>query len=324
MERNRKIIGTLSAQETFIKKIELCGAVVTARSAETAKIRLQNETGSGEVSLCALFDGLVLARNNMRLTRCPCSGAEDGSPCIEISHCLAGCYQCSIDGQDVSVSCGDLCLNSFSVVTHDARCPTGRYSGLSLIIDAESLRRTLGELLCDIGVDLRAIESLACGEPCFVFRESPGAEATLASLYAAYEARSAPKMRIKALELLLFLSETGAVRENAESGELSLMRELRDYIVSDIRRHHTIAELSRLFGLSPTALKESFRRAYGSPPYAYLRARRLELARALLDCGASVAEAADSAGWQNPNKFSEAFRSAYGMAPSQYKKRPNR
>lgn len=322
MERNKTTTGDPSARDAFIRSVELYGAVVTARSAETAKICLQNETGSGEVSLYGLFDGIALARNDMHLRSFPFSD-PDGCGLIEISHCIAGCYQCSIDGQRVSVSRGDLCLNSFSVTPEDSHCPTSRYSGLSLYIDPESLRRTLGELLCDIGVDLQVIDNLARGEPCFIFRASPDAEAILASLYAACEARSAPRMRLRTLELLLFLSETGAERENAESAELSLMRELRDYIVSDIRRHHTIAELSRLFGLSATVLKESFRRAYGSPPYAYLRARRLELARALLDCGASVAEAADSAGWQNPNKFSEAFRTAYGMTPSQYKKRPN-
>lgn len=322
MERNKTTTGDPSARDAFIRSVELYGAVVTARSAETAKIRLQNETGSGEISLYGLFDGIALARNDMHLTRFHCSGA-DGCGLIEINHCLAGCFQCSIDGQRVSVSRGDLCLNAFSVTPQDSQFPTCRYSGLSLFIDAENLRRAFGDLFCDIGVDLRAIEKLASGEPCFVSRASPGAEAILASLYAAYEARSAPRMRIKALELLLFLSEICSARENAESGELSLMRELRDYIVSDIRRHRTIAELSRLFGLSPTVLKESFRRAYGSPPYAYLRAHRLELARSLLDGGASVAEAADSAGWQNPNKFSEAFRSAYGMTPSQYRKRPN-
>jgi transcriptional regulator GlxA family with amidase domain len=77
---------------------------------------------------------------------------------------------------------------------------------------------------------------------------------------------------------------------------------------------------SRMF-LSTGHFSERFAREAGMPPGAYIRRLRLERARSLLREGEmSVTQAAREAGWGDAAHFSRAFRSAYGMAPSEYKR----
>ena len=55
--------------------------------------------------------------------------------------------------------------------------------------------------------------------------------------------------------------------------------------------------------------------------HAYQKEYRLQLAQKLLletDC--TVAEIAHRVGYENPNKFSSAFREAAGMTPTEYRK----
>ena len=54
--------------------------------------------------------------------------------------------------------------------------------------------------------------------------------------------------------------------------------------------------------------------------YAYLREYRLQTAQKLLtETDASIAEIAHRVGYENPNKFSSAFRQVFGMTPTEYR-----
>lgn len=77
---------------------------------------------------------------------------------------------------------------------------------------------------------------------------------------------------------------------------------------------------SRMF-LSPSHFSERFAREVGMPPGAYIRRLRLERARVLLREGnLSVTQAALESGFGDAAHFSRAFRAAYGVAPSRYKR----
>lgn len=99
------------------------------------------------------------------------------------------------------------------------------------------------------------------------------------------------------------------------------IRQIHDFVVEHIMEHYTIEELAERFEISPTAMKNCFKGIYGVPIYAYFRTYRLQIAERLLREGQlSVAEIAAKIGYTNPNKFTSAFRSEYGMPPTAYKK----
>jgi len=59
--------------------------------------------------------------------------------------------------------------------------------------------------------------------------------------------------------------------------------------------------------------------AFGTAPAAYIRARRLERARALLaDDPPSVAAVAEAVGFRSASAFTNAFHRATGQVPTDY------
>ncbi len=72
-------------------------------------------------------------------------------------------------------------------------------------------------------------------------------------------------------------------------------------------------------GMGLTKFKRLFRQATGTSFAAYIGERRMREARALLERGKSVAEAARSSGYRSPTSFSAAFERAVGTTPGRYR-----
>lgn len=81
----------------------------------------------------------------------------------------------------------------------------------------------------------------------------------------------------------------------------------------------SLSALARRLGISAMHLNRVFRRFAGRPPAAWLRDRRLDLAAARLDGGATIASIASDLGWSDPYAFSRAFRRRHGQAPTHWR-----
>lgn len=80
-----------------------------------------------------------------------------------------------------------------------------------------------------------------------------------------------------------------------------------------------LSALARHAGLSETTLKRGFHQVFGTTVFGYLRARRMEHARTLLQSGeATVLEAAELVGYSNPSNFASAFRREFGVNPKTF------
>lgn len=100
-----------------------------------------------------------------------------------------------------------------------------------------------------------------------------------------------------------------------------MIKAVASYITEDLTAHHTIEQLSQKFEISTTALKKCFRGVYGTSVYSYLRTYRLQVAKKLLlETESSVTEIASKIGYENPNKFTSAFKETYGSSPTEFRK----
>ena len=77
------------------------------------------------------------------------------------------------------------------------------------------------------------------------------------------EQRKAGYIKIKVLELLLFLSDLGNMEEMQEpeyynQNQVKLTKEIAAFITEDLTMHYTIEQLSERFGISMTTLKKGF------------------------------------------------------------------
>ncbi|GGY18438.1 helix-turn-helix transcriptional regulator [Paludibacterium paludis] len=102
---------------------------------------------------------------------------------------------------------------------------------------------------------------------------------------------------------------------------LMRMSRARDILESRLETPPGLDELARLAGTSVSALRKDFKAAFGLPVAAYVRKRRLELARGQLEQGQSVTQVAYQAGYDSPANFATAFKREFGLPPSELRRR---
>jgi AraC-like DNA-binding protein len=108
----------------------------------------------------------------------------------------------------------------------------------------------------------------------------------------------------------------------ATSEENVTGRALR-YIESNLFSKTPLTAIARQAFASPSTLLRRFRRDTGKNPYAYIKARRLEEARRLIEGGRHpVGDVGALVGYENFGSFSTAFRKHFGKPPSAFQPGP--
>ena len=73
--------------------------------------------------------------------------------------------------------------------------------------------------------------------------------------------------------------------------------------------------------MNATTLKTVFKSVYGNSLAAHMKEHRMEKAvRLLLETGLPIAEVARRVGYDSQSKFTAAFKSSYGVLPTEYRK----
>lgn len=99
------------------------------------------------------------------------------------------------------------------------------------------------------------------------------------------------------------------------------MAALADHLQRNLTRRISVAELAEVVGLSESWFAHAFRKANGDTPQRWQLGRRVEAARDLIAQGdLSLAEVAQASGFADQAHLTRAFRSAFGVPPSQWRK----
>ena len=102
---------------------------------------------------------------------------------------------------------------------------------------------------------------------------------------------------------------------------LERTRQTHDYLVAHQDSRITLAELAAMFHLSQSSLKLCFKALYGVPVAGYLRTVRMDTAARLLqESDLPVAEIAHRVGYEDPSRFSAAFRRHTGRRPTELRR----
>ncbi|MBS7029374.1 MAG: helix-turn-helix transcriptional regulator [Faecalibacterium prausnitzii] len=255
----------------------------TASTAMPRTVVFSNGTGSGSMTICPLFSGAELYYNDMHLV------SFDETPAlarnvIEINHCRVGRYECSFgENSCCYLAAGDFAVCAAARKKSSSCFPLRHYHGITILLDLDAISPEMRKQMEWYGVDLDVIRRHICTENrCCILRSEP----TIAHIFSElYTAHSVPDTTQR------------------------------------LTVHQTIEQLAQDVGLSATALKTCFKGVYGSSVYAYQKEYRLQLAQKLLtETDSTIAEIAHQIGYENPNKFSSAFRQSFGMTPTQYRK----
>lgn len=115
--------------------------------------------------------------------------------------------------------------------------------------------------------------------------------------------------------LLSYLAQTEKLTKPQLSEQI---KEYIDLHFVDVFRH---SDLSGCFNYSGSYLSKVFKEKYNLTPKQYAQQLILKETVLLLRKGVSVAEIADRLGFSSPENLSRFFRSCYGYAPTEYRKR---
>ena len=113
----------------------------------------------------------------------------------------------------------------------------------------------------------------------------------------------------------LLLARCGNLPVRASTGTIESVREyLKAHYADDI----SLAELTRVAGLSPFHLLRLFRRDAGVPPHEYQTQVRIAHARKLIRDGLPLADAALQTGFFDQSHLTRSFKRIVGMTPGRY------
>ena len=288
---------------------------------------VSNETGEGRVTVEPVFPGVELCYNDMHLGWCN-QEQKPARNIIEINHCRVGRYECSFgDNSCCYLSAGDFAVSAGTRKKSASCFPLRHYHGITILLDQDALTPEVHQLMTLFGIDLERIRQYICTENrCCILRSDPGIEHIFSELYTVTPPRKNGYLKLKVLELLLFLCSLDTKAEVQQTEyfnhhQVECAKQVAALMTANLTGHQTIEQLAQAVGLSPTALKTCFKGVYGTSVYAYLREYRLQTAQKLLaETDLSVADIARQVGYENPNKFSSAFRAQYGLTPTAARK----
>ena len=98
------------------------------------------------------------------------------------------------------------------------------------------------------------------------------------------------------------------------------MKTCKQYIDENICNSELrISALAEMCDVSEVYFRREFKRIYGVSPLDYIKKRRIEIAKGLLQTGlCSITETAFQSGFESVSYFSYEFRRMTGMSPSEY------
>lgn len=100
----------------------------------------------------------------------------------------------------------------------------------------------------------------------------------------------------------------------------AVIRKACEFIRTKSFENPSLEDIAREVGISRFHFLRLFKATTGLSPHAYLIMRRLELAKALIKQGYSLAQAAHEAGFADQSHMTRRFKAAYGVTPGQYQK----
>ncbi|MDR2647723.1 MAG: helix-turn-helix domain-containing protein [Oscillospiraceae bacterium] len=308
-------------------------AKLLVKSSSCAVYQLENETGNGIASVYGVFPGVQLIYSDLHLSRIAENRGFFVSPdanLLVINHCREGRFECELSqGECGYIGAGDLAVSTLPTPARSALYPLSHYHGITIIADIPRAEKTLREISGMLGIsglDVNGIKERLLGErPFFLIRGAEEVSHILSELYNAPDALKESYIRLKVIELLLFLSVIHPDEENRRTyfykTRVNAVKAMRDYMTARLDKQFTLDELSERFNIPLTAMKNCFKSVFGVPIQTYMRDYRMQTAAALLrETDEPVAEIAAKVGYDSHAQFSAAFKAATGAAPSDCRK----
>lgn len=296
-------------------------------------LRLEAPTGEGYMTMYQVMPSIYLMFNEFHLESCE-SKFQNMDTVFCIDHCRQGRmeYENSLYGRYYMES-GDIRLDKRSHHSGNFNMPTRYYHGITIGFEIgkaeESIKRELPGVQADIG---KIVSRFCPDENEFLMRKERilKNDETLIGIFD--ELYGVPKeiriefFKVKIMELILRLSilETSLYKDEnlyIPGAQADRIKRIHKLIIDNPEKNYTVEELSKRFDIPESTLRKNFRVIYGSPIYQYIKNHKMSFAAELLrsETDIKISDIAERVGYDNPSKFSAAFKCVMGVTPVVYR-----
>jgi len=233
------------------------------------------------------------------------------TPFAVIQHTIGGRGALNYEGRPLTVGPGETLLVT---IPHDHRYfvpPGGSWSFFYLVLTGQEALRLCGEVAATAGPVLRlsprALDRLA---GCLLALLRGEADTPGEASAVAYRAATA-----------LVDDLSSAEPPAGEDANPAWFLRVNSHIEHHPGDNLTVDQLAAMAGLSRAHFVRQFTRLAGEPPSEYVfRSRMARAARLLQSSSLSVLEIALSLGFADPNYFTKAFRRAFDVSPTEFRR----
>ena len=298
---------------------------VVSRESACTVYRMTDAPEESRITAYTVFPGIQIVYRDIHSPNCLIR-QKTTDVILEISHCREGRLEYEADDNCCYLMPGDIAIMHRHSADYSALFPLHHYHGISVIVDLSETPRCLSCFLADVTVSPHDLADKFCSDrPFFVARSGPGIEHIFSELYQVPDALKCGYFKVKVLELMLFLTalpvETDETPlKSCPRPHVLLAKKVYGYLIQNISDRITLEQLSSVFHVSGTTIKNSFKTVYGVSVYNFIRTQKMQMAaELLLQSDETVLEIAGKFGYENASKFSGAFRDVMGMTPNEYR-----
>lgn len=280
---------------------------------------------NGTMYCIDVFPGIQVIYNDFHCIEAPATPSIN--PCfIEINHCLRGKFECLYKKKYYGYLCeGDLGISVWGTERKGESFPLGYYEGVEILVDVEQARKNPLFSMFHLDLD-RLREKLAFNDDLCIMRSSSKIQHICLEMYEVEKEMRIDYLRIKVLELLLFLSHSDfKMRLNEKRyyprRQIEAMKQMKADLMEHLSEKPDFEQIAKKYQMNIHTLRKAFKEIYGIPLYQWYKEYRLEYSMKLLrETELPVIEIANLVGYSNPSKYSAAFLQHIGMTPLQYRK----
>lgn len=296
-------------------------------SAIKATYQADCDSSNGYITFYHVFAGIDVAYTSIKASFCTMRN-ERFPHVIEIAYCYTGRFECKYKHDNfIYLGEGDFAVSILSPEQEPASFPVGSYEGFAIIIDIEKTGRYFNNVIEGITIDLgELIEKFCSKNCCVVFRADSKLLNVFNEIYKFQEYNNIGYLRLKILEALYLLSKLSLQEDNEtyshySAKQLKKIQVIKKKLVEDLDNRKSLKQIATENDISITFLKTCFKDVYGKSIYAFQKEYKMHKATKLLtDTNLKIVEIAGKLGYENPNKFSTAFKKIIGMSPREYRK----
>jgi AraC-like DNA-binding protein len=300
----------------------------TKTTGEITKYFLNEEYAEGSIIRCELEAGIEMVFFNYLVRKKQTLSSFENENIMEIFYCLGGDIGLEYSETVVKLKENMIGAYDFNVCPKKVLLQPGRVKGISLLLDVTLADCVIKNHLSQNILTIEQIrDKIAEQRQLFLAFGNQSLRSVFLSIADNPFDYDREYLLLKALELILISSKSIEQGGQKSYSKRLKLRQHKQYekAVKYMEEHMSlpisVQDIAEAVGISERLLNQYFMEYSGQTVYACLKDLRLKKAQVLLTrTELPITEIAGQLGWQNPSKFSSAFKLKFGMTPKEYRK----